>query len=79
MHGDRSCNLRTKNEWENGLALVTTSLLNFKNYEINGRFVTNLEPQFKIKHNKMKEHKKRHTIGKKIELNDSNPNARCVF
>jgi len=51
---------------KNGLVIVTASLLNFRNYEINGRFVTNLEPKFKIKHGKVKEHKKRYTIGEKI-------------
>jgi len=44
------------------------ALLNFKNYEINGRFVSNLEPQFKIELGRTKEHKKKNTIrGKKIE------------
>jgi len=42
-----------------------TLLLNLKNYEINGIFVTNLEPQFKIERGRVKEHKKNYTIRKK--------------
>jgi len=38
-----------------------------KNYEINGRFVTNLELQFKNKHGRMMEHKKKHNKKKKIK------------
>jgi len=79
MCGNKSCISRTKNEWENGLAIVITSLLNFKNYEINGRFVTNLESKFNIKHGRVKEHKRRHTIRQKNLKNGSNPSARCVF
>jgi len=41
--------------------------MNFRNYEINRRFVTNLKPKFKIEHSRVKDHKKRYTIGKKIE------------
>jgi len=61
-HKNKSCIFRTKNEPKNGLVVKTTLLLNFKNYEINGRFVTNLEPHFKIEHGRMKEHKKKLTI-----------------
>jgi len=56
-----------QNEWENGLTIVTASLSNSDKYKINGRFVTNLEPQFKIKHDRVKEPKNIYTIEKKIE------------
>jgi len=65
-----------------GLAIMTTSLLNFRNYEINGRFVTNLEPKFKIEHviehHKVNVHEKDTIYRKKIE-NGSNPSEKCIF
>jgi len=56
---------------------VTTSFLNFK--KKNRRFFTNMEPKFKIEHGRVKEHKKRHTIGFFLK-NNSNLSARsCIF
>jgi len=49
-----------------------------KKYRLNERFVTNLEPNFKIEHIRVKEHKKRHDRKKTLK-NSSNPSARCVF
>jgi len=57
---------------------VTVSLLNFSYYEINGRFVPNLEPKFKIECGRVKECKTRHAVEKQLK-NGSNPSARCVF
>jgi len=65
-HGNKSCIFRTKNKQKNGLTVKIILLLNFKNYEVNGRFVTNLELQFKIKHGRLKEYKEK-TIRKKFE------------
>jgi len=55
--------LKTKNELKIGLAMETISLLNFRNYEIDGKFDINLEPKFKIEYYRVKEHKKRQPIG----------------
>jgi len=46
---------------------MTASLLNFRNCEINGRFVTNLEPKLEIEHGRVKRHNKIFTLGKKFE------------
>jgi len=79
MHENESCIFRTKNEWENGLAIVIALLLNLKKkYEINERFVTILEQKFMIKHGRVKRHEKRHTV-EFFFKNNSNPSARCVF
>jgi len=59
-HRNKSCIFRTKNKQKNGLVVKTTLLLNFKNYEINERFVANLEPQFKSEYNKVKKIKKKY-------------------
>jgi len=45
---------------KNGLVVKTTLMLNLKNYEINGRCVTNLKPQFKIENIRVKEQLKKY-------------------
>jgi len=52
--------------------------MNFRNYEINGRFVTNLEPKFKIEHGRVKEYNKRCALGISFMENGSNLSAQCV-
>jgi len=47
------------------LQLWPLHCLIIEKYEINRRYVTILEPKFKIKHVRMKKHKQRYTIGKK--------------
>jgi len=63
-HGNKDC--RIKNESKKWACCKDHFTVEFKNYKMNGRFV-NLEPQFKIKYDRVKEHKKKHVIRKSIE------------
>jgi len=50
-----------------------------KSNEINGRFVTNLEPTFKINHCGVKECKKRHTIFRRKILKTAKIQVQDVY